>query len=188
MHEAIKALLNDAEQRMKKAVEATASNLAMLRTGRATPALLDHIRVEYYGTMYQLKQLATITAPEPRLLIIAPWDKSLIDSIQRAILGSDIGLTPSTDGNVIKVPIPPLTEERRHELVKLTNKRAEEGKVAVRNVRRDILEELRKLEKEQSISEDEVRRARSELDKITSKHIDEIEALRKAKEQEILEG
>ncbi|MFA4028608.1 MAG: hypothetical protein GDYSWBUE_000624 [Candidatus Fervidibacterota bacterium] len=187
MHEAIKALLSDAEQRMKKSVEATAHDLSMLRTGRASPALLDHIRVEYYGTVYQLKQLATITAPEPRLLVIDPWDKSIIDSIQKAIVSSGIGLTPTTDGNVIKVPIPPLTEERRRELVRLANKRAEEGKVAVRNVRRDVLEDLRKLEREQNISEDEVRRARDELDKLASRHIDEIEALRKAKEQEILE-
>lgn len=187
MHEAIKALLNDAEQRMKKAVEATAHDLSMLRTGRASPALLDHIRVEYYGTMYQLKQLATITAPEPRLLVVDPWDKSMIDTIQKAIASSGIGLTPSTDGNVIRVPIPPLTEERRRELVKLANKRAEDGKVAVRNVRRDVLEDLRKLEKEQGISEDEIKRARNELDKLTSKHTDEIETLRKAKEQEIME-
>lgn len=187
MHESVKTLFNDTEQRMKKAVEATANDFAVLRTGRASPALLDRIQIEYYGTVYQLKQLATITAPEPRLIVVDPWDKSLIDAIQRAIASSDIGLTPSTDGNVIKVPIPPLTEERRKELIKIANKRAEEGKVAVRNIRRDALEHLRKIEKEQNLSEDEVRRARAELDKLTSKHVDEIEALRRAKEREIME-
>jgi len=188
MHEEIKQLLYDAEHRMKKAVEATANDLSMLRTGRASPALLDHIKVEYYGVVYPLRQLASITAPEPRLIVVDPWDKNIIDAIQKAILSSDLGLTPSTDGNVIRVPIPPLTEERRHELVKLASKRAEEGKVAVRNVRRDALDELRKLEKEKHFSEDDVKRARGELDKLASKYVEEIEMLRKAKEKEILEG
>ncbi|HID06625.1 MAG TPA: ribosome recycling factor, partial [Armatimonadetes bacterium] len=176
-----------AEQRMQKAVRATADNLATLRTGRATPALVDGIRVEYYGTPYELKQLATISAPEPRLLVIDPWDKKMIDTIQRAIMQSDLGLNPSTDGNVIRIPIPPLTEERRQEMVKLANKRAEEGKVAVRNVRRDAVDELRRLEKDEHLSEDEIKRARNELDKVTSKYVDEIEELRKAKEREIME-
>ncbi|MCS7172137.1 MAG: ribosome recycling factor [Armatimonadetes bacterium] len=183
----IQEVLADARQRMQKSVEATRRELAGLRTGRAHPGLVEHIRVEYYGTPVPLNQLATITAPEPRLLVIQPWDKSALRSIEKALLQSDLGLHPTSDGNVLRVPIPPLTEERRQDLVKLARKLAEEGRVAIRNIRREAKETIEELEDEGEISEDEARRAQEELQKLTDRFIEEIDALLQRKEAEILE-
>ncbi len=183
----IQDVLKDARTRMQKAVEVTARELATLRTGRASPALLDHIKVEYYGTQVPLNQLATITAPEPRLLVVQPWDRSAAKAIEKAILQSELGLVPSSDGVVLRVPIPPLTEERRRELVRVARKHAEEGRVAVRNVRREAKETLEELEEAREISEDEARRAQEELQKLTDRFIAEIDALLQKKEAEILE-
>ncbi len=183
----IQEVLADARQRMQKSVEATRRELAGLRTGRAHPGLVEHIRVEYYGTAVPLNQLATITAPEPRLLVIQPWDKSALRNIEKALMQSDLGLMPTSDGNVLRVPIPPLTEERRHDLVKLARKLAEEGRVAIRNIRREAKEMIEELEEEGEISEDEARRAQEELQKLTDRFIGEIDALLQRKEAEILE-
>lgn len=184
----IQEVLADARQRMQKSVEATRRELAGLRTGRAHPGLVEHIRVEYYGTPVPLNQLATITAPEPRLLVIQPWDKSALRNIEKALMQSDLGLNPTSDGNVLRVPIPPLTEERRQDLVRLARKLAEEGRVAVRNIRREAKETIEELEDEGEISEDEARRAQEELQKLTDRFIEEIDALLQRKEAEILEG
>jgi len=183
----IQDVLKDARTRMQKAVEVTARELATLRTGRASPALLEHIKVEYYGTHVPLNQLATITAPEPRLLVVQPWDRSAAKAIEKAILQSELGLVPGSDGVVLRVPIPPLTEERRRELVRVARKHAEEGRVAVRNVRREAKETLEELEEAREISEDQARRAQEELQKLTDRFIAEIDALLQKKEAEILE-
>ncbi len=183
----IQEVLADARQRMQKSVEATRRELAGLRTGRAHPGLVEHIRVEYYGTAVPLNQLATITAPEPRLLVIQPWDKSALRNIEKALMQSDLGLMPTSDGNVLRVPIPPLTEERRHDLVRLARKLAEEGRVAIRNIRREAKEMIEEMEEEGEISEDEARRAQEELQKLTDRFIGEIDALLQRKEAEILE-
>ncbi|MFN3285211.1 MAG: ribosome recycling factor [bacterium] len=183
----IQDVLKDARARMQKAVEATARELATLRTGRASPALLEHLKVEYYGTQVPLNQLATISVPEPRLLVVQPWDRNATKAIEKAILQSELGLVPSSDGVVLRVPIPPLTEERRRELVRVARKHAEEGRVAVRNVRREARETLEELEEAREISEDEARRAQEELQKLTDRFIAEIDALLQKKEAEILE-
>ncbi|MCS6859438.1 MAG: ribosome recycling factor [Abditibacteriales bacterium] len=184
-----KQLLSEMERKMKLSVQATAEDIATVRTGRASPAVLDKVLVEAYGSRMPIKQLANITAPEPRLLIISPWDKSVTNSIVNAITKSDLGFNPVKDGDIIRVPIPPLTEERRKEMVKLVARKAEAGKVALRNIRRDAVEELRKLEKdkEHPISEDEVRRTREEIDKIIRRYEEEIDRLHKHKEAEIME-
>lgn len=183
----IEDVLKDARVRMQKAVEATARELATLRTGRASPALLEHIKVEYYGTSVPLNQLASISVPEPRLLVVQPWDRNAAKAIEKAILQSELGLVPSSDGVVLRIPIPPLTEERRRELVRVARKHAEEGRVAVRNVRREAKETLEELEDAREISEDEARRAQEELQKLTDRFIGEIDALLQKKEAEILE-
>ncbi|MDR7443779.1 MAG: ribosome recycling factor [Armatimonadota bacterium] len=183
----IQEVLADARQRMQKSVEATRRELAGLRTGRAHPGLVEHIRVEYYGTPVPLNQLATITAPEPRLLVIQPWDRSALRNIEKALMQSDLGLHPTSDGNVLRVPIPPLTEERRQDLVRLARKLAEEGRVAIRNIRREARETIEELEDEGEISEDEARRAQEELQRLTDRFIEEIDALLQRKEAEILE-
>jgi ribosome recycling factor len=179
--------LADAEQRMGKAVEALSRELATIRTGRARPALVEHIRVDYYGTPTPLNQLATIAAPEPRLLTIQPWDRSSLGAIERAIQMSDLGLNPTNDGVIIRLAIPQLTEERRKELVKLVHRRVEDGRVAVRNVRRDCLEELRRLQREKEASEDEERRAQEQLQKLTDRFVADAEQTGVEKEQELLE-
>lgn len=183
----IDEVLKDARVRMQKAVEATARELATLRTGRASPALLEHIKVEYYGTTVPLNQLASISVPEPRLLVVQPWDRGATRAIEKAILQSELGLVPSSDGVVLRIPIPPLTEERRRELVRVARKHAEEGRVAVRNVRREAKETLEELEDVHEISEDQARRAQEELQKLTDRFIGEIDALLQKKEAEILE-
>ncbi len=178
--------LAEAERRMKKAIAATGSEFIGVRTGRASASLLDRVMVDYYGTIIPLNQLATVMVPEPQLIVIQPWDKSSIGNIEKAILKSDLGLTPSSDGNVIRLPFPPLTEERRKELVRVVRKMAEDGRIAIRNVRRDAKEALEDLKKDGEISEDEFERAKEKLQKITDKYVSEIDEMLKHKEEEIM--
>jgi len=180
-------VLEEAEEKMKKTVDATRREFNGIRTGRATPALLDRITVDVYGTQLPLNQVATISVPEARLLMISPWDKSTIPAIERSIMKSDLGLNPSSDGNVIRLAIPQLTEERRRDLTRVVHKKAEEGKVAIRNVRREANEELKKLRKASDISEDEEKRAEERVQKLTDKYISEIDRIQEIKEQEVLE-
>jgi ribosome recycling factor len=184
----IQDLLQDARERMGKSIEATRHELATVRTGRASPHLLDRVQVDYYGASTPLKQLANVAATEARLLTITPYDKSAIKQIEKSILESDLGLTPSNDGNLIRLTIPELTEDRRKELVKVVHGLAEDGRVAVRNIRRDCMHDLRELRKEGEVGEDEERRAEAELQKLTDGRIAEIEELLKGKEEEILHG
>jgi ribosome recycling factor len=183
----IKDLLKDTEERMEKAVDALQDSLATIRTGRASPALVERLPVEYYGTPTPLNQLATISVPEPRLLAIRPWDPNALADIERAILKSELGLTPSNDGKIIRLTIPRLTEERRQELVKVVGKRVEEGKVAIRNIRRDAIEDLREMESEKLISEDEFYRAKDDVQEITDKFAARMDETGRTKEQEITE-
>ena len=180
-------LLEDAKRRMDKSVEATAHEFNSIRTGRASAALLDRIRVDYYGQETPLNQLSTINVPEARLLTIQPYDPSSIKSIERALQESDLGLTPSNDGKLIRLPIPQLTEERREELVKVVRHRAEEGRVAVRNVRRDCIHHLKELVRDGEVGDDEERRAEEQTQKLTDNHIAKIDEILKRKEAEILE-
>lgn len=177
----------DAKQRMAKAIDATRHEFGALRTGRASPALLEQIRVDYYGAPTPVNQLATITVPEPRLLVIQPWDKKFVKEVERAILKSELGLVPSSDGVHIRVPIPTLTEERRKELVKVAHRHAEEGRVAVRNIRREAKEMIEELEDSGEVSEDDAKRGLEELQKLTDKAISDIDALLAAKDKEIME-
>ena len=179
--------LADADGRMKGAVRALEDDLAGIRTGRASPALVERLPVEYYGTPTSLMQLATISAPEPRLLTIRPFDQGSIKDIERAIQASDLGLTPSNDGKLIRLSIPPLTEERRHDLVKIVHTRAEEARVAVRNVRRDVHNDLREFEREKLISKNELERAETGLQKLTDDYIEKVNRAAEKKEQEVLE-
>lgn len=180
-------IIKDAESRMKKTIEHLSSDFASLRAGRANPAMVEKVRVDYYGESMPLNQLANITVPEPRLLVIQPWDKSSIASIEKAILKSDLGVNPSNDGNVIRLAIPQLTEERRKDLVKVVKKRAEEGKVAVRNIRREANDMLKSSEKEKLISEDESKKGLDDMQKITDNYIKELDAVLQAKEKDIME-
>jgi ribosome recycling factor len=186
--ELIKKILADAEERMKKSVEVTSHELASLRTGRASPAILDGIKVEYYGAPYEIRELANINVADPRTLVIDPWDKQMLEPIRKAITNSPLSLNPVNDGKVLRIHLPPLTEERRRELLKVVNQRAEHGKIAIRNIRKDAQEELRKLDKQPGISEDMLRRAREELDKLTERYTKKVDELRKAKEQEVMES
>lgn len=183
----IEAIVGDAEQRMKKAVAATQHEFTAVRTGRASASILDRVTVDYYGTQTPLNQVANITVPEPQLLVIHPWDKSIVDAVQKAILASDLGLTPSTDGTVVRVPFPPLNEERRAELVKLVKKMAEEGRVAVRNIRRDANDHLKTEEKNHEISRDAWERALERVQKLTDTYVAEMDEMLARKEQEIME-
>ena len=183
----IEDTLRDAEHRMQSAVSALDRDLDTVRTGRARPALVETLKVEYYGTPTPLNQLATINAPEPRLITIQPWDKTQLGTIEKAIQKSDIGLNPTNDGNLIRLVVPPLTEDRRKELVKVVHKKAEDGRVAVRNVRRDSLEVLRKLQHDKEVSDDDERRAQERLQKLTDKFVAEIDRHGYTKEQELLE-
>lgn len=176
-----------AEKKMEKSVEAFKSELATLRASRAVPSLLDKVMVDYYNIPTPLNQLATITAPEPRLLVIQPWDKNSIGDIEKAILKSDLGLTPNNDGSVIRLTIPQLSEERRKELVKVVRKKAEETRVAIRNIRREANEQLKSMEKKGEISEDELRKAQDEVQELTNKQSEKVDAAMEAKEKEILE-
>lgn len=186
--EKIEKIEKECEERMKKALEAVLSDLAGIRTGRASPALVEKIEVDAYGGKYTIQELAAITVPEPRLLIIAPWDKSTLPAIEKAILKSPLGLTPTNDGNVIKLPFPPLSEDRRKDILKVVAKRIEEGRVAIRNIRRSTNEELEKLEKSGEASEDDVFRAKERVQKLTDKYIELLNEAQKAKEKEILES
>ena len=181
------SLLEQAQDRMKKSVAVLREDLQSLRAGRATPALVEKLHVEYYGTPTPLQQVAQISVPEPRLLVIQPWDKSLVPVIEKAILKSDLGISPTSDGIVLRLAIPALTEERRRELVKVLHRKAEEEKVAVRNVRRDALEHLKSEHKSGKLPEDELRRLENELQKITDRMVAEIDQTVVAKEKEILE-
>ena len=185
--ELIDELLKDAKDRMTKSVESSRGELATVRTGRASPHLLDRITVDYYGSPTPLKQLANIAASDARLLTVTPFDKSSIESIEKAIRESDVGLEPSNDGNLIRLSIPELTEERRREMVKVVHGVAEEGRVAVRNIRRDTMHDLRELKKEGEAGEDDERRAETSLQKQTDDAVAEIDTLLKGKEEEILE-
>lgn len=180
-------LLADAKERMAKSVESSRGELATVRTGRASPHLLDRIQVDYYGAQTPLNQLANVAASEARLLTVTPFDKSAVGAIEKAILESDVGLSPSNDGNVIRLAIPEMTEERRREMVKVVNGVAEDGRVAIRNVRRDVMSDLRELKNEGEVGEDDERRAEATLQKQTDEAIAEIDALLKGKEAEILE-
>ena len=179
--------LDDAGDRMSKSVEATRHEFATVRTGRATPHLLDRIEVDYYGATTPLRQLAQISATEARLLTITPYDKNSIKAIEKSILESDVGLTPSNDGQVIRLQIPELTEERRRELVKVVHGIAEQGRVAVRNIRRDVMHDLRELKNEGEVGSDDEHRAEDALQKLTDNHVGEIDTALAGKEQEILE-
>src|SRR5437016_10576943 len=177
----------DATHRMNKSVESAQHEFNTLRTGRASAALLDRIQIDYYGTKTPLKQLATINVPEPRMLTIQPFDPGSLKGIEKAIQESDLGLTPSNDGKIIRLPIPQLTEERRKELVKVVRHLAEEGRVAVRNIRRDVMHDLKELVREGDVGDDEERRAEDRLQKMTDEHVAKIDDLLKRKEAEILE-
>jgi ribosome recycling factor len=183
----IDELLADARERMHKSVEAIRNEFGSVRTGRASPALLDRISVDYYGTSTPLKQLATISAPEARLLTIQPYDKNSIKAIEKAIQHSDLGINPSNDGQIIRLTFPQLTQERRKELVKVVKHKAEEGRVAVRNLRRTARHELEALEHDGEISSDELERAEKELEKVTHEYVAEIDRMLQHKEQELLE-
>jgi len=183
----INDISQDTNSRMSKAMDALHNNLASVRTGRAHPSLVERLHVDYYGASTPLNQLAGISAPEARLLVIQPWDKGSIGPIEKAILTSDLGLMPSNDGQVIRLNIPALTEERRKQMVKSVNGMVEEAKVAVRNVRRDANSQVKELLNSKDISEDDERRALAELDAMTKRYIDEADKIGKAKEQEVLE-
>jgi len=184
----VKDALVEAQTRMNGAISSFEDDLASIRTGRASPSLVDRLSVEYYGNPTPLMQLATISAPEPRLLTIRPFDPASIKDIERAIMSSDLGLNPNNDGKLIRLSIPPLTEERRLELVRIVKYRAEEGRVAVRNVRRDTQNDMREFEREKMISEDELKRGEDDLQKLTDQHIDQINEIGERKETEVLEG
>ncbi len=180
-------ILRIAEDRMAKSIEALHRELSTIRTGRANPSLLEHIQVEAYETHVPINQVASLSAPEPHLIMVQPWDRNLIQAIERALRRSDLGLNPSNDGQVIRVPVPPLTEERRRDFVKLVKQRAEEARVAVRNIRRDDMERLRHLEHEGELSEDQGQRAHAQLQKITDRFIEQVDEVAHRKEAELLE-
>jgi ribosome recycling factor len=183
----IEDLLEDAKRRMDKSVETTAHEFNTVRTGRASAALLDRIQIDYYGQQTPLKQLASINVPEPRLLTIQPYDPGSIKAIERAIQESELGLTPSNDGKLIRLPVPQLTEERRKELVRVVKHLAEEGRVAVRNVRRELMHDLKELVRDGDVGDDEERRAEDRAQKLTDEHVGKIDDLLKKKEEEIME-
>lgn len=183
----LKELLADSDVRMQKSIESTKYDLQAIRTGRANPSLVERVEVDHYGSKMSLPQLATVTAPEARMLVISPWDKSALPAIERAIMKAGLGLNPSSDGIIIRLIIPQLTEETRRNLIKNVHKRIEEGKVAIRNIRRDIIEDVRSLKKSGDIGEDDEKRTEAEAQKLTDKHIHELDALQKTKEAELLE-
>jgi ribosome recycling factor len=183
----IKDALNDAEDRMKGAISSIADDFSRIRTGRASPALVEKLSVDYYGMPTPLQQLASIGAPEPRTLLIKPFDTSALKNIEKAILASDLGLTPNNDGKNIRLNIPALTQERRRDLVKVVHNRTEQGRVAIRNIRRDVLRDIHEFEKEKLISEDEMARGEDELQKLTDRYIEEMNRHSEQKEKEIME-
>lgn len=180
-------VLREAERRMKKTIEHVREDFATIRTGRASGSLLNRVVVDYYGQSTPLNQIASIAVPEPTLLVVSPYDKGIMENVEKAILQSELGLTPINDGNVIRLPIPKLTEERRKELTRLVRSKAEEGRVSIRNVRRDAIEELRAFEKESEISKDDLHRGQEEAQKLTDKYIAEADGMLKVKEKELME-
>ena len=180
-------VLGDVDTKMNRSLDAFKRDLNQLRTGRATPSLVENVPVDYFGTPTPLKQIASIAAPDARAIIVTPWDKGAVREIEKGLLKSELGLNPSNDGNIITVPIPPLTNDRRQDMVKLLKRKIEDGKISLRNVRRDGLESLRKLEKDRSISQDENRRAQDQLQKMTDGHTKQIDDTGSAKEAEILQ-
>jgi ribosome recycling factor len=182
----IKDVMDDAEVRMGKAIDALRRDLGTIRTGRASPSLVDRLTVDYYGASTPLNQLAGISVPEPRLLVIQPWDRGSMSAIEKAIMKSELGLNPTNDGQVVRITIPPLTEERRKQLVKLVHGHVEEGKVALRNIRRDAVTHVKELMNEKMIGEDDERRAEQQVDELTRRFVNEAEQVGKAKEQEVL--
>jgi len=183
----VQEIKKDATTRMRKSVEAYQQELAKLRTGRASTALLEHVTVEYYGSEVPLNQVASISVEDPRTLTVVPWDRNMVPVVEKAIATSDLGLNPATAGNVIRVPLPPLTEERRKELIRVVRQEAESARVAVRNVRRDAIAHLKQLLKEKEISEDEERRAQEEIQKLTDRFVAEIDEILQRKEAELME-
>ncbi|HEX7030595.1 MAG TPA: ribosome recycling factor [Gammaproteobacteria bacterium] len=183
----IEDLKKDADKRMDKSVQSFGTELGRIRTGRAHTSLLDHITVEYYGSEVPLSQVANVSAEDSRTLMVQPWEKQMVAVIEKAIMTSDLGLNPATAGQIIRVPLPPLTEERRRDLIKVVRAEAENARVAVRNVRRDVLGDIKDLLKEKEISEDDERRAQDEVQKLTDRHVAEIDAMLAKKEQELLE-
>lgn len=183
----ISDVVSDAERRMTKAVDVAQHDFQGIRTGRANPALLDNLVVDFYGSSMPVNQIAAISVPEPRLIVIAPWDKTAVPHIERAIQKSELGLTPMSDGHVVRLNIPTLTEERRKEFIKQLHKKAEEHRVAVRNVRRDANEHMKLLEKGGDVSEDDVHRGQEQMQKLTDKYTEQIDKLTKAKEAELME-
>ncbi len=183
----VKELYRDTEKKMEKSLESLGRDLASIRTGRASLSILEGITVEYYDTPTPLNQVATLSVPESRLIVIQPWDTTVIKDIEKVIMRSDLGLTPSNDGKVVRIPIPPLTEERRVQLVKVVKRHGEECKVAVRNIRRDAISEAKEFEKEKIVSEDDLHRAQDEIQKITDRFIDRVDEVVQKKENEILE-
>jgi ribosome recycling factor len=184
--ELVREFMDEAQERMARSVEATRTEFATVRTGRASPSLLDRVDVDYYGAVTPLKQLASISASEARLLTITPYDKSSIKAIEKAILESDVGLTPSNDGNLIRLAIPELTEERRRDLVKVVHGIAEQGRVSIRNVRRDTMQDLREMKKDGEIGADDEHRAEADLQKLTDLRVQDIDGLLAGKEEEIM--
>jgi ribosome recycling factor len=180
-------LFTEAERRMQKAIEALKQDLSAIRTGRANSALLDRVLVDYYGTPTPINQVATISVPEARLMVIQPWDRKMLTDIEKAIQKSDLGINPNNDGQVIRLNIPPMNEERRRDMVKTLHKRVDEHKVALRNIRRDVQDKLRDREKKKEVSEDELRRSTERLQKLTDHYMEDMEKVSKSKEQEILE-
>ena len=180
-------LKKDARERMAKCVAAFQADLKKLRTGRAHPSLIEHLKVDYYGSEVPLQQVASIAVEDGRTLVISPWEKSVVQAVEKAIFKSDLGLTPMTAGTVIRVPMPPLTEERRREITKLLKAEAENARVAVRNVRRDVMNDVKEMLREKLVSQDDERRAETEIQKLTDKHVADIEQLLAAKEKEVMQ-
>jgi ribosome recycling factor len=183
----IQDVMNDADGRMSKALDALRRDLTSIRTGRANPSILDRVMVEYYGTNSPINQVASISVPESRMLVIQPWDKGSIPAIEKAIMKSDLGVTPSNDGQVIRIALPQLTEERRKQMVKIVHQQTEDAKVSIRNVRRDAITNIKELMNEKMISENDERRGEHQVDELTKKFTDEAEKIGKAKEAEVLE-
>lgn len=180
-------LFKEAETRMKHAIEHLKQDLAGYRTGRANPAMVERITVDYHGTPMPLEHIASISVPEPRQLLIQPWEPSMVPAVEKAIQRSDLGVNPVSDGRTLRITLPPLTEERRKELIKQVHKRAEEGRVAIRNIRRDLHEHLRQMQKNKQISEDDLKRYEQQMEKLTHKYIEEVDKLQKAKDEELME-
>ncbi len=183
----IKEIIQDAEQRMQKSIEMLEDNFSKIRTGRAHPSILDTIKVEYYGSEVPVSQVANITVEDARTLVVQPWEQQMVSVVEKAIMTSDLGVNPVTVGNVMRIPLPPLTEERRRELTKVARAEAENARVAIRNIRRDANNDIKALLKEKEISEDEARRAEEQIQKVTDKYVEQVDALLKEKEQALME-